>query len=205
MGDAVHKRVQVKHSLSPRPRITGLVVLLLVLLAIPAAASPPAHNDGTSESLAGPSLSRLEEAGYMAAPPVALVTVQPRPDTVRENRTSLIQIAKKAAERPKVSIPSGLFLLIVSIAIIGLLAILYLLIRRTAGSQRGKKKPEKPSLAGNPTVIGETPAPAERTTGGYPDPRSRSPRRWRNGSCTRNLSAKAGLPGSSGHRISGRA
>ena len=170
MGDAVHKRVQVKHSLSPRPRITGLVVLLLVLLAIPAAASPPANNDGTSESLAGPSLSHLEEAGYMVAPPVALVTVQPRPDTVRENRTSLIQIAKKAAERPKVSIPSGLFLLIASIAIIGLLAILYLLIRRTAGSQRGKKKPEKPSLAGNPTVIGETPAPAERTTGGYPGP-----------------------------------
>ena len=166
MGDAVHKRVRAKNSLSPRHRITGLVVLLLVLLAVPAAASSSAGNAGTSESLAGPSLSRLEEAGYMAAPPVAPVTVQPTPDTVRENRTSLIQIAKKAAERPKVSVPSGLFFTIVAIAIIGLLAILYLLIRRTAGSLRDKKKPGKPVPSGNPTVIEDTPAPAAKTIGG---------------------------------------
>jgi Protein kinase domain len=170
MGDAVHRRVQVKHSPSPRNRIAGLVVLLLVLLAIPAAASPSAGNAGTYGSLAGPSLYCFEEAGNIAALPTAPVTVRPTPDTVRENRTSLIQIAKKAAERPKVSVPSGLFFTIVAIAIIGLLAILYLLIRRTAGSLRGKKKLEKPVPSGNPTVIEDTPAPAAKTTGGYPGP-----------------------------------
>ena len=90
------------------------------------------------------------------------------------------------------SVNSGLFFTIVSIAIIGLLAILYLLIRRTAGSRRGMKKPEKPSLAGNPTVIGETPAPAERTTW-VSCPASRSPRRWRNGSCARKFIGEGGL------------
>ena len=169
MGETVHKRIPAKHSATPRHRITGLMVLLLVLLALPAAVSASPGHAGTSATPAGPSLQSVEASGIIAAP-LAAVTAQPTPDPVRENRTSHIQIAKKAAERPKVSIPSGLFLLIVSIAIIGLLVILYLLIRRTAGSRRGMKKPEKPSLAGNPTVMGETPAPAERTTGGYPGP-----------------------------------
>ena len=170
MREAVHKRITAKHSATTRYRITGFMVLLLVLLALPAAVSASPGHAGTSVSPAGLSLHSGVASGIIAAPSTVQFTVQPTPDTVRENRTSLIQIAKKAAERPKVSVNSGLFFTIVSIAIIGLLAILYLLIRRTAGSLRGKKMPEKPALAGNPTVFGETPAPAERTTGGYPGP-----------------------------------
>jgi hypothetical protein len=170
MGEALLKRIPAKHSAPPRHRITGLMVLLLVLLAVPAAVSASPGHAGTSASPAGTSFPSVEASGIIAAPPAAPVTVQPTTDPARENRTSLIQIAKKAAERPKVSIPSGVFLIIVAIAIIGLLAILYLLIRRTAGSFRGKKKPEKPALAGNPTVIEGTPAPSEKTTGGYPGP-----------------------------------
>ena len=171
MGEAVHKRIPAKHSLSPRHRIIGLfVVLLLVLLALPAAVSATTGHAGTSARSVGLSLQSVESSGIIAAPSAVPFTVQPTTDPVRENRTSLIQIAKKAAERPKVSVPSGVFLLIVAIAIIGLLAILYLLIRRTAGSFRGKKKPEQPALAGNPTVIEDTPSPAAKTTGGYPGP-----------------------------------
>jgi eukaryotic-like serine/threonine-protein kinase len=169
MGVAVYKGIPVKHPASPGHRIIGLfVVLLLVLLAAPAV-SASAGNTVTPGNPAGPSLLTMESVGIIAVP-LAAVTVQPTPEPVRENRTSLIQIAKKAAERPKVSVPSGIFLLIVAIAIIGLLVILYSLIRRTAGSIRGKKKPEKPDRAGNPTVTEGIPAPAEKTTSGYPGP-----------------------------------
>ena len=206
MGEAVHKRIPAKHSLSPRHRIIGLfVVLLLVLLALPAAVSATAGHAGTSARSVGLSLQSVEASGIIAAPSAVPFTVQPTPDPVRENRTSLIQIAKKAAERPKVSVPSGLFLLIVAIAIIGLLAILYLLIRRTAGSFRGKKKPEKPALRVIQRLSKKLPHRQRKQPAGTRVPRSRSPRRWKNGSFTRNLSAKEGLPGSSGHRISRRA
>jgi len=170
MQAKMRKRVQANYSPSPRHRIMGLAILVLVLFAAPAAAFVASGNVGTSGSPAGPSLARGDVAGIIAVPYPAAVTVQPTLDPARENRTSLIQIAKKAAERPKVSVPSGLFLTIVAIAIIGLLAILYLLIRRTAGSLRGKKKPEKPVAAGNLTVIEDTPAPAAKTTGGYTGP-----------------------------------
>jgi hypothetical protein len=168
MGEEGHKRVKANNCPSRRHRIICFfVVLLMVVLAAPAV-SASAGNAGTSGSPSGRLLNNMEPAGI--ATPLAAVTVQPTMDPVRENRTSLIQIAKKAAERPKVSVPSGVFLIIVAIAIIGLLAILYLLIRRTAGSLGEKKTPEKPAPAGNPTVIEGTPAPTEKTTGGYPGP-----------------------------------
>jgi hypothetical protein len=170
MGEAGYKRIRAKHSASPGYHFIGLfVVLLLVLLALPAAVSASTGHAGISASPAWPSLHSREASGIIAAP-LAAMTVQPTPEPVRENRTSVIQIAKKAAERPKVSVPSGVFLVLVAIAIVGLLAILYLLIRRTAGSRRGMKKPENPARVGNPTVIDGTLAPAEKTTGGYPGP-----------------------------------
>lgn len=170
MQAKMRKSVQANYSASLRHCITGLAILTLVLFAAPAAAFVAAGNAGTSGSPAGPSLARGDVAGIIAASHPSAATVQPTLDPARENRTSLIQIAKKAAERPKVSVPSGLFLTIVAIAIIGLLVILYLLIRRTAGSLRGKKEPEKPVAAGNLTVIEDTPAPAGNTTGGYTGP-----------------------------------
>jgi hypothetical protein len=170
MGKPVYRRKPAKHPAFPCHRIIGLfMVLLLVLLAAPAV-SATVGNAGTSGSPAGSSFHTLEPADIITTPLAASGIIKPTPEPVRVNRTSLIQIAKKAAERPKVSIPSGLFFIIVAIAIIGLLSILYLLIRRTAGSFPGKKKPGKSGLAGNPTVFEETPPPAAKTTGGYPAP-----------------------------------
>jgi len=192
MGNAGNRGMPAKYTPSPGNRIISLfVVLLLVLVAAPAVSASAGYAGTSGSPAAGPSPDTLEPAGVTAVPRAA-VTLQPAPQPVRENRTSLIQIAKKAAERPKVSVPSGVFFLITAIAIIGLLAILYLLVRRTTGSLRGKEKPEKP-------------APEEKSTGRPPGPAVPFPPPWKNGLSTRSLSAKAGLPGSSGHRISGRA
>lgn len=170
MGNAGNRGMPAKYTPSPGNRIISLfVVLLLVLVSAPAVSASAGYAGTSGSPAAGPSPDTLEPAGVTAVPRAA-VTLQPAPQPVRENRTSLIQIAKKAAERPKVSVPSGVFFLITAIAIIGLLAILYLLVRRTTGSLRGKEKPEKPAPAGNPTVIGETPAPEEKSTGRPPGP-----------------------------------
>jgi serine/threonine protein kinase len=76
---------------------------------------------------------------------------------------------KNVAERPKVTIPSSVFIVIVTIAVIGLLAILYLLIRRSTGSLAGQKKPGTPA-SGNATVIGDPALPLPEPTSRHPGP-----------------------------------
>lgn len=170
MGAAVHGRVQAQNSRSPHCRVTVVsLVLLLVLLTAPAAALASAGNAGTAGSPADLSIHGAEARSTVTVPPAAALAVQPTPVFARPNRTSLIQTAKNVAERPKVTVPSGVFLVIVAIAVIGLLAILYLLIRRSAGSPGGQKKPKNP-VPGNATVIEEPAVPAPETPGRYPCP-----------------------------------
>jgi hypothetical protein len=164
--------VQAKHPKFPHCLATGVfLVLLLVLLAAPAAAVASAGRTGTAAGPAtNPSLHGTEAAGLAAAMPAAAFTVQPIPVIpTRLNRTSLFQIAKNAAERPRVTVPSGVFLIIVAIAVIGLLAILYFLIRRSSGPPKAQKKQGNP-VPGHATVIEETPAPAPKSPDSYAVP-----------------------------------
>jgi hypothetical protein len=172
MGAAVHGKVRVKHPGFPHFLIIRVfLVLLLVLLAAPVAAVTSAGSTGTAASPAiGSSVHGTEAARLAAAMPAAAFTVQPIPVIpARLNRTSFIQIAKNAAERPRVTVPSGVFLVIVAIAIIGLLAILFLLIRRSSGPPKAPKKSGNP-VPGHATVIEETAAPAPKSTGSYAGP-----------------------------------
>jgi hypothetical protein len=149
------------------------LVLLLVLLALPAAAIASAGSTGTAYNTAVPGVDQaargMQAGSTITGSPAAAVTVQPVIVPVRQNRTTIAQVAKNIADRPRVTVPSGVFLVIVAIAIIGLLAILYLLIRRNEGSPGGQIKPDKP-VPGNATVIEETALPVPEPGGSSPGP-----------------------------------
>ena len=145
------------------------LVLLMVLLIEPAAALVPAGSTWAAGNLAHLSIHGAEADSTMTVLPVAALTVQPILVPSRPNRTSLIQVAKNVAERPKITVPSGIFFLFVAIAVIGLIAILYLLIRRSAESPGGQKKPKNP-VPGNATVIEKPGVPAPETADRYPGP-----------------------------------
>jgi hypothetical protein len=145
------------------------LVLLLAFFAAPAAALAPPDSAGTAGGLVDPRVYGTEAAGIIAARPPTTLTVQPIPVPARLNRSLLIQTVKNVAERPKVTVPSGVFLILVAIAVVGLLAILYLLIRRSAGSSREQKKLKNP-VTGNATVIEQTAAAAPKTTSVYAGP-----------------------------------
>ena len=170
MGAAVHGKVQAHHRPSPHRRVLMVsLVLLLVLFAAPAAALASPGSAGTAGGPADPRVHGTEAAGIVTVQPPAAFTVQPTPVPARLNRTLFSQTAKNVVERQKVTVPSGVFLLIVAIAVIGLLAILYLLIRRNAGLPGGQKKTKNP-VPGNATVIEETATPAQKTTSSYTGP-----------------------------------
>jgi hypothetical protein len=170
MGAAMHGRKRAQHRPFPYCRITGVFLILLpVLLAAPVAALVSAGSMGTAQSPADPHVRGTEAAGIIAAFPPPSFTVQPTSVPPRQNRTPLFQTVKNVAERPKVTVPSGVFLIIIAIAGIGILAILSLLIRRNAGSTGGPKKTRNP-VPGNVTVIEDPAVPASETTGRYPGP-----------------------------------
>jgi hypothetical protein len=144
------------------------LILILVLSTAPAAAFVSASSEGNAGGSVDPRVHGTE-AGIIAAKPSATVDMQPKPVPARLNRTVFSQTVKKVVERPKVTIPSGVFLFIVAIAVIGLLAILYLLIRRSAGSSGGQKKTKK-SVPGNATIIDNPALPVQKTSGSYAGP-----------------------------------
>jgi len=132
------------------PRASGFIILLLILASLIASAA------------AAPSLLPLrKDPAVVRTPfptPAPVVTIPPEAVPARNNRTTVVQALKNAADRPKVAVPEGLFLLILAAAGFGILAIMYFLLRRWAGPP-AEEKPPKKSLPGTPTPIGDTATP----------------------------------------------
>lgn len=119
-------------------------------------------------SPAGPVVQLVETGTAVTTSPSAAVIIRPTPLPTRQNRSTIIQIAKNAADKQKVTIPAFWFLLIVAIAIIGLIAILYFLIRRGAGAFPVGKTP--PAKGGGTSTVVEAPVPETNS-----EPESRGP------------------------------
>jgi hypothetical protein len=170
MGAAVYGREQVQHRLFPDLRVILVSLLLvLVLLTAPGTAFVFPGSAGTADRSAVPQVHSAEVTGSLTVLPPARVTLQPTPVPARQNRTPLIPTVKIGTDRPKVTVPSGVFLLIVSIAVIGVLAILFLLIRWSKGPRRDQKK-QTVRVPGTATVVDESAAPAPATPGRYTGP-----------------------------------
>ena len=135
--------------LSRRTTAVFLLLLISVLLVVPAVFAAPSTDPQ----------KRLDPASVRTPTPIPSpkVTLPPATEPARVNRTTINQ-QLKALDRPKVTLPSGLFLLILGAAGIGILAILYLIYRRWAGISAGKKRLSS-NLAGNPTLVGDTSPP----------------------------------------------
>jgi hypothetical protein len=154
---------------------TVFLALLLASLFLPAVAAFAAAGMDVSGNPAGPPAGPAvmdAETGSSFTPSLAAaVTVMPTPVPDRQNRTSIVQIVKNIADRPKVTVPSGLFFLIVAIAFTGLLAILYLLLRGGGGQPAAQKKTGN-AASGHATVIDWTAhqGQASPQDNGYPGP-----------------------------------
>jgi Protein kinase domain len=170
MGAAAHRRARTHNSWFPHYRVTMVsVILFFALLIVPSAASASSGNAGIAGVTADRSIHSTIAPGISTVQPSANVPLQPTPVLTRQNRTQLIQIVKIGTERPKVTVPSGVFLLIVAIAVAGLLAILYVLIRRNTGSSGIQKKPGD-TVPGNATIIGKPVTPASESAGSADGP-----------------------------------
>lgn len=166
----------------PGVPVRGLILIiclaLLFLVVVPAVAiTPPAGGSREGVSSALSDSESLQDAGTgtarisSAVDPAIRIRPTPTPAPVpgKVNRTTLIQAAKNAADRQKVTIPAFWFIIIIAIAFIGLVAILYLLLRRGAGKPGLSQKPGK-EPAGNATVIDvQAEEPVEKKPG-YPEP-----------------------------------
>jgi eukaryotic-like serine/threonine-protein kinase len=99
----------------------------------------------------------MQDAGPGPLPvvPDPMIRVRPTvtPVPQKQNRTSLLSaVVKTAADRPKVTLPAAWFIILVAIAVTGLAAAIYLLIRRRAGTPQVPEKPgENP--ADNATIL----------------------------------------------------
>jgi len=122
-----------------------------------------------SPSLQSGSSSNPQQLQFISGKQVATlgtITVRqtPIPLPARRNLTSLFQtIAKNASERPKITIPVFWFGVVVTTALIGLVAILFFLLRGRQGTIEPRKKSDE-AAAGHATVI-ERPAPHIREKG----------------------------------------
>jgi Protein kinase domain len=148
--------------------------LLLVLMSLVLMAAAPVAADNAGVLHGETAVSVIGYAGTVdtvAVPSAAVFTVRPTMIPARLNRTFLIQTVKNIADRPRVTIPSGLFFLIVAIAFIGLFAILYLLLWGGRGRPAVQKRPGSPDT-GCVTVVGEPAAPGPVLTpdNGYHGP-----------------------------------
>lgn len=153
----------------------AFLVLLLVFIILPAVG--PVARAGTEVSgypadpRAGQAIREVAAVRLSPAPSAAVITVRPTAIPVRQNRTPLVQVAKNIADRPKVTIPSSLFIIIVTIALIGLLAILYLLLR-SGKEQFASRKKTGNTADGHATVIDgpAAPSPGLSQGNGYAGP-----------------------------------
>jgi len=176
MGTGMYVMIPQNNRPSPDCRLLVVVfLLLLVFLIAPASAPASAGSSGTGNDpvvyTANPSVQGAGAGGTISASPAPAVSAKPTTVPARVNRTTFVQAAKNVAERQKVTVPSGVFLLLVAIAFIGLLAILYILIRSGSGSPPVQKQPGT-SGSGHATDIGEpaTPEPVSETMRGFPGP-----------------------------------
>jgi len=151
MEAAVHGNVWQQYFRFPHLLATLFALFLVLELNAPAAAFASAG--AAADGPAGRSIHGAEAQNIMTASPSAAITLQPALIPRRLNRTTVLGTVKNAAERPKVSVPAGVFFIIVAIAAIGLCAILYLLIHRNAGSDATQNKKKKPD--NNATAIEE--------------------------------------------------
>ena len=157
-------------SCTPGPvRQMPIVILLITLLLFigPVTALPPSA-DGSpvdeSGNVVGSATTHDTGTGYThvtaAADSPIRVRPTPTPPLVKQNRTPILPIvAKNVAERPKVTLPATWFIVIVAVAFIGLAAILYLLLRKGAGTPAVAGKHGK-EPAGHVTVI-DVPVPSK--------------------------------------------
>ena len=153
---------------------------MLLVMVVPVAALSPITGNSIMRVPAGISGSPATgEQGTgtfrISSASENLLRVRPTPTPLpaRLNRTSVIQTIAKiaAAERQRVMVPAFWFIVVVVIAFIGIGGILYLLLRRGAGSSVGQRNRASLPL-GNPTVVG-TPAVPGTVTGtamGFPEP-----------------------------------
>ncbi|OPX62045.1 MULTISPECIES: serine/threonine-protein kinase [unclassified Methanoregula] len=151
MGSRTHVRTSSGRVYPGSCRITAVFLLLLfsVLLLIPAVFAGPSADPRKQPDPASIRTPTLVPSPAVTQPPTA--------EPARGNRTSLAQ-QLRAIDRPKVTLPSALFLLILAVAGIGLLAILYFLFRRWKGIPAGKNQ-QPATLPGNPTLVGDTSPP----------------------------------------------
>ena len=148
MGRAAQYRQSRDRHPVMRIAAAGILLLILVLLTAPAVAAAPSFLPAR----------KVDPAAVHTPAPTPVVTLPPAAEPARVNRTTVVQALKNAADRPKVTVPEGIFLLILAIAGFGLLAIAYFLLRRWAESP-GEEKPRKKSVPGTPTLIGDTATP----------------------------------------------
>ena len=124
-------------------------------------ASAPSVQQGSSSDLQE---LRFISGTQVATPGTITLRQTPIPLPTRRNQTPLFQtIAKNAPERPKITVPVFWFGVVVTTAFIGLVAILYILLRGTQGTVAPRKKSDK-AIAGHATVI-EGPGPRVRKKG----------------------------------------
>jgi hypothetical protein len=170
-----------------------LVLLVLLFMIMPAAANvaaagseisaqpgslpqKPDSSNGTGKtslsSVLGAqtgSSSDPQQLGFtsstrVATPGTITVRQTPTPLPTRRNQTGPFQIiAKNATERPKITVPVFWFGVVVTIAFIGLAAILYILLRGRQETAVPHKKSHE-VLAGHATVIeGQAPQVREKS------------------------------------------
>jgi eukaryotic-like serine/threonine-protein kinase len=155
MGAMMHGMINGKDRSPLSLYVMGILLLLLLSLVVaPSLALPPGGNVSNDHSQAAPAVKGAG-AGHTvgAAPPATVITVRPTQLPARQNRTAIIQaLEKSAAERPKIVVPASWFILVVTLLFIILGTILYLLLRRNAGSPSPVKKIQTGAF-GNATVI----------------------------------------------------
>jgi len=132
-----------------------LLILVLAFLVIPAAApavpGSPATMQDTTVSRAG-TVILDGDRGPDAASPVPSISVRPTIVPARQNRSSLIQTTKNITDRPRIIVPTWLFLLILATACAGLIVIVHLLLRRSGVLPA---RPAKPGdiVPGTATIV----------------------------------------------------
>jgi hypothetical protein len=174
----MHGTIQGKYGWPLSRGVMVFSLLLLLAFLVPPAAA--VVNVGSAGIVYEPPIPLIQSVGTgiaLAASPPVVITILPTPVPTRQNRVSVLQTAaKNAVDRPKVTIPSSLFIIIVTIAFIGILAILYHLLRRDAGSSVVRKNLKNP-IPDHATII-EEPAdqgPVQEVACGYPGPAVRFP------------------------------
>lgn len=143
MGWAVCIRLSGNHRPIPRAAVVALLLLLLLLILVPPVATSPSDTP----------VKKPDTALLRRTTPAPVTTLPPAAEPARANRTTLVKDLR-AIERPQVTVPAGVFIIVITIAGIGIIATVYLLLRRWAAATAGGGAGKTPA-AGNPTLAGD--------------------------------------------------